>query len=69
MGVVFLMVAKPGLAGALAAPAVAFALGLASAAPGWRVAQARPPRPTGTPAAGHATVPAATDGAPTREEY
>ena len=43
LGIVFLMVVKPGLLGSLAALGVALALGLASAAPRWRSTQALSP--------------------------
>ena len=52
LGIVFLMVVKPGLAGSLAALGAALALGLASAAPRWRGAQATSSETVGAPAEG-----------------
>ena len=51
LGIVYLMVVKPGLLGSLAALGVALALGLATAAPRWRSAKAMSPA-TGAPARG-----------------
>ena len=51
LGIVFLMVVKPGLLGSLTALGVALALGLASAAPRWRSTKAISPA-TSVPARG-----------------